>query len=284
MSDAVKEKVKLSPKQAKIRLAEVNKEIEKVEAKLLETIEEDRSENAQGVIDKLFAEFKRGHQWIKRMNQLTEEDMYSYSPIGRRRFMPAVLTGDKSIISQQVRRGTNAPIQGFASEIGVKASRRILQTYYMEAGKLAKALKLPLSFKVKIFFNRIVHDATYLTVPYPMVIPLIHILQWEATYGITKAYKDEFNIQFLIEPEIEIETGLRDDTTTKWDWSIPSLVANIRQNLEDGKEENVDKVMRTIFEPWHNEKIRNYLQKKYPLLNVPDLDKQIKQAIKEIYK
>jgi len=268
----------------------VQGEIDVVEEQLLALLEEDRSPYAQDIMDKLFAEFSKGKAWIDKMVKMAEEEFYVYSPIGRRRLMLAGLMGDQGITAKQTRRGANAPIQGFASEIGTKASRRIMETYYDQCATLRKMMKLddwkPSRFR--IFFNRIVHDASYFCVPYEMVIPFIHILQWEATYGITKAYADEFGVHFTIEPEIEIEVSSRDDKSYKWDWSIPNLVVNIEKaltDMEDMKKLDMPKaeVMKRIFKPWRSAQVRAYLQEHFPLLNVTDLDEQILTAVKPVY-
>jgi hypothetical protein len=286
------EKVKLTPEQRKKRIKEVKAEIQQVEEELLAVIEEDRSAYAQDIIDKLFDEFRKGHAWIKKMGALAEKEFYVYSPSGRRRFMPAALTGVKGIIAKQVRRGTNAPIQGFASEVGTKASRLIMVSYYKEVKKLSKALDFSFSRKLalpfQLYFNRIVHDASYFSVPFDTLLILVHVLQWEATYGITKAYKEEFNVDFTIEPEIEMEFGAQDDKTYKWDWSLPDLVGAITKTIDDMDKfdllvEDRDTTLKIIFEPWRNKKVRRYLQDKYPLLNVRDLDNEIEAAIRPIY-
>lgn len=262
---------------------------EEIEEKINALIEEDRSPYAQDIMDKLFSEFYKGADWIKRMSKLAEEKFYVYSPIGRRRFLPAAMTGDRAIIARQVRRGTNAPIQGFASEVGVKASRLVMKSYYEEVERESPLRKMLGWLKkrrdfFRIMFNRIVHDALYYSVPYHMTLPFIHILQHEATYGVTDAYAKEFDLKFLIEPEIEVEVGIKDDLSRKWDWSLPHLVSIIEAAVEDlhqAGELDVPKevVLKSIFEPWVNPKTRAYLQEKYPLLGVKDLDHEIEQAI-----
>lgn len=287
MADQVTESpapVKLTPKQARARLAEVKKEIAEVEGRLQFILAEDRSDYAQNIIDKLFAEFKRGYAWIRRMSELAEKEYYVYSPIGRIRHLFAALTGIKAIVAKQVRRGTNAPIQGFASEVGTKASRRVMMSYYRIAPKLVKMLGLGQDYDYTIEFNRVVHDALYFSVPYAMVLPFIHVLQYEATYGITQAYDDEFSLKFTIEPEIEIEVASRDDHTFKWDWSTVNLVDGIKNALVDMEglgrlEGTLPSTMELIMGPWANRKVQGLLQKHFPLLGVTDLEKQIQQAV-----
>src|SRR5471030_705306 len=267
------------------------KEVKEAERKLRDLLAEDRTEFAQGLIDKIFAEFKRAGAWTNRTKKMAEELYVVFSPIGRIRHLYAAMTGDKKIIAQQVRRGSNAPIQGWASEIGVKAGRVIMEHYYSQLPKICELLGIEYDpWELRVPYNRMVHDASYYSVPYSMVIPYIHILQWCATYGVTEAYKKEFNFEFPIEPEIELEVGVRDDQTHKWDWSLPNIVAGIQASvkeaiefdlLEDGRTEQ--DVLREIFKPWANKKTRHWLQANYPLLNVKDLDKQIVEAIRPTY-
>lgn len=284
----MKTKAKLLEKPT--RRQEIFSELEILETKLEMLMQEDRTSYAQGIIDKMFSEFKKGGQWTKRMEEFAKTRAYVFSPNGRKRNLPAVLTEDRTLVSQQVRRGSNAPIQGLASEVGVKASRKVMESYYAELPKIKKMLGIKRSiWDLRVPFNRIVHDASYFSVPYCMVIPFSHILQWESTYGITKAYKDEFDIEFTIEPEIEMEFSSRDDQSYKWDWSMPSVVDCITKAVKDAEElgildEPVDAVLKQIFRPWANKEVRTYLQKKYPLLGVPDLDKQIVAAIRPIFR
>lgn len=265
-------------------------ELRVIENKLIALLKEDRTAFAQGLIDKIFKEFKRAGAWTNRMKSLAETQYIVYSPIGRVRHLFAAMTGDPKIVAQQVRRGSNAPIQGFASEIGVKAGRVIMEIYFRELPKLCEMLDIEYDeWALRIPCNRMVHDASYYSVPYALIVPFTHILQYGATYGVTKAYKEEFDFDFTVEPEIEIEIGARDDKCAKWDWSLPSFVSAVVESVNDANdfgllEGEVDDVLRTIFKAWRNKECRDYLQRKFPLLDVPDLTTQIKDAISPIYK
>lgn len=242
---------------------------------------------AQDLIDKTFESFPMGAKWTNRMKKMAEEEYYVYSPIHRRRHLFASLTKDKSIVSRQVRRGSNAPIQGFSSELGSKAARMITQAYYRELPKFLK--KFAPERKVwdsKLQFSRQVHDASYFATPYFMVLPLIHICQWQATYGLARATEEQLGLKFTIEPEIEIEVGACDSMCYKLDWSLPDMVGKLLQALKDGEENGwldvpyADAVQQ-VFAPYNSPKARAHLQKHYPLLNVPDLDTQMVEALKQ---
>jgi hypothetical protein len=167
-----------------------------------------------------------------------------------------------------------------------------METYYDELPNICDMLGIKYdAWKLRVPFNRTVHDANYYSVQFAMVLPFIHIVQYQATYGVTKVYKDEFNVDFTVEPEIELEVGVRDDATHKWDWSIPNIVEGIIQSIDEAKEFGLleegrdrDDIIKEIFRPWANKPLRKMLQQKYPLLNVADLDKQIVDAIRPIYR
>lgn len=242
---------------------------------------------AQDLIDKTFESFPMGAKWTNRMKKMAEDDYYVYSPVHRRRHLYASLTKDKSIVSRQVRRGSNAPIQGFSSELGSKAGYMILQAYYKELPKFIKKFQPEFrQWDSKVQFSRQVHDASYFAVPYFMVLPHIHICQWQATYGLARATEEQLGLKFTIEPEIEIEIGACDASTIKWDWSLPHLIDSISKSVDDGIQlgaikETKAEVMDQILAPYRSVKTIEYLQKHYPLLNVPDLTKQITEAVKK---
>ena len=259
-----------------------NKEgLKKLENQFASLLNDDRTDYAQSIIDKVFNEFERGRIWIQKMQDMATTKYYVYSPIGRIRHLYAAMTEDRQIVSRQVRRGMNAPIQGFASEIAVKSSRSVMVSYY-KAQKFFKS-ELGLDSKYPIKFNRIVHDASYFSVPFEMVIPFIHILQYETTYGIAKQYESEFGLKFTVEPEIELEIGTKDTASRKWGWELPELLSHLEKAVDDGIESKLfssdkEQIMKKIFEPWHNDKVLSYLDTNFPLLGV-SLTKEIKDAI-----
>lgn len=272
---------------SKDRIVEINRLLEELDFKLTELMSEDRTDYAQGIIDKMFAEFDRGAAWTNKMQELAEKDYYVYSPIGRRRFLPAAITGARQIVAQQVRRGSNAPIQGFASEIGIKASRLIMEAYYEHLDKFLEFWQSDQTdWDMRIKYNRVVHDANYFAVPYEMMIPLFHIAQYMATYGVTKAYKDQFNIDFTVEPEVEFELGAQDANSHKVDWSLDGFVHALKETLKESEQLDLldgtkEDLIEVVTYPWRNRRFQDYLQEHFPLLGVSDLSEQIASALKK---
>jgi hypothetical protein len=262
-----------------------NPVLPKLEKQFLKLIAEDRTEYAQSIITKMDTEFAQGHNWVLRMKSMATEVFYVYSPIGRIRHLYAAMTGDRRIVSRQVRRGMNAPIQGFASEIAVKAARLTYVEYYRAQpflkSKLGIVKKLP-----KLKGNRIVHDASYFTIPFEMVVPFLHILLHCSTYGVARKYEEQFGLKFLVEPEIEIEVGVRDTKSRKWDYDLNSLVGIIDQAIDDGLESGMftdskEVIVKKIYAAWKNPEVLNFLDTKFPLLNV-SLKDEIADAISRV--
>lgn len=248
--------------------------------------EKEDTKYAQSVMDKTLQEFKMGAKWLSDMKEMAEKHYYVYSPAGRRRHLFACLTGDEGIISQQLRRGANAPIQGFSSELGVKAGRLINQAYYKHAPKLLSRLDPDKSvWDMRLRSARLVHDACYFAVPYKMVLPLYHMLQYQATFGLEKAVTKELGVEFTVVPEIEVEIGFCDTQTIKLDWTFEHLLDSIKKSVEDGAkegfvEEPVNEVIEQILSAYRDDKIRQFLNEKYPILNVPGMDEHVKKALK----
>lgn len=282
---------------AKMRAEGLGKaDLKALQAELKEVQAKDYEKYAQSIIDKMFGEFKEGAKQVNTMKKYAAEKGYVWSPLGRRRHLWSVLTGHRSIISKQVRRGSNAPIQGAASEVGLKAARGVSLSYYNEVDRFTKFYrdtvrsnmsKAARKYEVRLQSNRVVHDALYYAVPYHMVIPFMHLLQWEATYGVAQRVEKELGLKFTVEPEIEIEFGARDDQTYKWDWSMPNLADCIDRAVDDAAEfgllsGSAAEVRAQIWAPYEDPKQVKYLQRHYPLLGVPDLKTQINNRHKDL--
>ncbi len=276
----------LKPDTAPERMVEINRAMEELDHKLTTLVAEDRTEYAQGIINKMFGEFKKGAAWTEKMQSLAEKEFYVYSPIARRRFLPAAITGARQIVAQQVRRGSNAPIQGFASEIGIKASRLIMEAYYEHLEQFMEFWKSEQTdWDLRVKYARVVHDANYFEVPYELMLPMFHISQYMATYGVSKAYKEQFNVEFTVEPEVEFEVGAQDANSYKIDWSLSGFIDAVKKTLTESEELDLldgtkEDILDVVMYPWKNKKFRNYLQEHFPLLGVSDLDEQITDAMK----
>jgi hypothetical protein len=162
-----------------------------------------------------------------------------------------------------------------------------MKAYYEALPRYKKILGLTKSnWDLRVFYSRVVHDANYFAVPYEMVVPFIHILQYQATYGVTEAYEKEFNLKFTVEPEVELEVAGQDDQSYKWDWSMPNVVSCIKNAIADCEKLGVlegkpDDVLDTVLQPWRSKTMQKVLQDEYPLLGVRNLSAQISSAVRK---
>jgi hypothetical protein len=235
--------------------------------------------SSQEVYDKFFKGYPGVAARIETYKEQIRERLWVISPIGQRRTMYRILTGDPSFIAGAERRAVNSPIQGISSQVGITAAYLIQCEVY----EYCLARKIPVEYTT--MFVRAVHDASYFEESYRLIIPAIHINQHMATVGVHEYYKREFNYEFLLDPEIEMEVGASDARAESWNWVLddlpPLLIKALDDRIKDGyvKAEHRAKALEVIFRPWVNKAERQYLQRKYPLLQVSDLEEEICLAL-----
>ena len=261
-------------------------EVEALEKKLKElrkarkeAEEHDWVADAQEIMDKMSEEFPDGWNFLTQSKTLVQEDLHVTAPNGRVRNLWRSITGKPAIKAAAGRRATNSPVQGFASEAGTTAGYLILQamdTYTKHFG---------VEPGVFIQYCRAVHDANYYHVPYELVIPQLHIVQYCSTYGVAQYYEQQFGFKFLVEPEIELDIAAHDAKGHTWDWSLPNLADCIVNSLLDQVSigvlnlEDVQATANKICRPWRVKETRAYLQGNYPLLGVKELGPQIAEFL-----
>ena len=257
-------------------VAQLKAELKALDVEISEAENKDWVEYAQGIMDQMFQDFSAGAEFLDKSANQAIEDLHVMSPIGRRRNLWRSITGRPGVIAAARRRAQNSPIQGFSSELGSSAGVLIQESTndYME----------DFGYDPELFplYCRAVHDCNVFCTKYEMVIPHIHIMQYEATYGLQTWAEDTFGMKFTITPEIELEISATDDNSFKWDWSLNNLSECIAKSLADqiklGDIESVAELKdayKKIVAPWRDKEQRAFLQEHYPLLNVKNLDKQI---------
>jgi DNA polymerase I-like protein with 3'-5' exonuclease and polymerase domains len=231
---------------------------------------------ASDIIQRLFGDFKKGAKWLDWTKQHAREHFYTYSPLGMRRNLFSMLTGINSIIAAMERRAANSPIQGMASQIGVTAARLFVLELYKVLKEFGYIDKKTREMPAEIL--KAVHDALYSEVPYKIVLIYVHVLQWVATYGVTEYYKEEFGVEFPIEPEIELEFGASEDKAYKWNWTDSHLKECLLNTLKDQKsigvlKEDPEEILKLIYSVYDDAEQRAYLEKHYPILGVHSKEK-----------
>lgn len=268
------------------KIKELVKSVEKLEVEKEEIPKKYTKAFASDIIEKLFGDFKKGGEWLTWTKSHAKDNFYTYSPIGMRRNLFSMLTGINSIIAAMERRAANSPIQGFASQIGITSARLVVLELYKVLQKFGYIDKKTREMPAEIL--KAVHDALYSEVPYEIVLIYVHVLQWVATYGVTQYYRDEFGVDFPIEPEIELEFGATEDKAYKWNWTDAHLKECLLNTLKDQVaigilKEDPDKVLKKIYAIYDDPEKKEYLETNYPILGVlPEQPKAKKKAKKEL--
>lgn len=239
------------------------------------TMDEFQTE-AESIVDKVFTRFSAGKQHLDRVTEQIEHDGWVSAPTGRRRNMFRVFTGLKSVVSAAVRGAKNAPIQGIASEIALRAAYSVLKE-----GDLFLSEQDVDTSEHFYYLTRVVHDAAYYEVPYALVIPFIWIYQYTAMMGVMHQYEEDYGFKFIVEPEIEMEFSTREDKSYKWNWTLDDLRSILEKCLKDQielkrlKQEDYASALDQILAFARDKRKMAALQTRYPLLNVPDLPKAV---------
>lgn len=236
---------------------------------------------AEEVYQAFFAGYPGVAKMIERYQKQIVDRYWVMSPSGKRRTMYRVLTGSKKVIGDAKRRAVNSPIQGYSSELGVTAGYLVQKHFDLFLTKWG----LPDSYFT--CFSRVVHDASYSEEKYAMLLPALHINQWCATIGLHEYYKEAYGVDMILDSEIEMEIGASDARGDAWNWVLddlpPLIIKYVDERIKDGylAKDLRQKTLDSIFEWWYDDKKREYLLTRYPLMGVVDLDAEIKLALQK---
>lgn len=225
---------------------------------------------AQRIMNKLYETFPKAGAWLNWSMNFAAENLYTFSPIGLRRNLFAMMTGLPGLVAAMRRRAANSPIQGWASQIGVTCARLIDLELWDVLTKFGyidnKTEEMPADI------TKAVHDALHTESPYEIALIMTHVIQWTATYGVTKHYEEEYGVKFTIEPEIEMEFGASEDKMYKWNWRQDDLFDILIKSLCDQKElgfcKNPEKAYAKIVSVYDNKQLKDYLEERYPILGI----------------
>lgn len=269
---ALRKELKASPEPSSKRKTEIREELDKLKPEYKELAKDDKVKLAQEIMAKMFAEFPKGAAWLNWSKDFAKQNYYTYSPIGLRRNLFGIMTGINGIVAAMQRRAANSPIQGLASQIGVTASRLITVEMWDVLTRFGYMDEDTEAMPVEILKQ--VHDAQYSEVPYDILLIFVHVMQWVSTYGVTKHFKEVYDFEFTIEPEIELEIGVTEDAHYVWNFTDSSLREIIAKSLDDQmklgdldatERKDAEKLIWSVYE---NKKLKKYLNTKYPILGI----------------
>jgi DNA polymerase I-like protein with 3'-5' exonuclease and polymerase domains len=237
-------------------------------------------ESIKEILAAFFKRFVKASKWLEDAKKHAVKYGHMYSPIWRVRNMYTQLFGIDNLVAATERRGCNAPVQGFAADIGHTAA----YLYQIHIEDVVRKFELDRSKILPAGVNTFVHDAIKTDAPYEYLLVCLQVLQWCATIGAMEYYKTHWNIQFPVEIEVEFEFAAHDEAHYKWDWhegNEPTLDKGevvggglrfvIRKSLEDQAEVypglDIDGIEKTIWAVRKNKPLMEFLNTNYPILS-----------------
>jgi hypothetical protein len=231
-------------------------------------------ESIKEILKQFFKRFTKASKWLEMAKKHAVDHGYMYSPIWRVRNMYTHLYGIDNLVAATERRGCNAPVQGFAADIGHTAA----YLYQIHIEDVVRKFELDDRPVLPAGVNTFVHDAIKTDAPYEYLLVCLQVLQWCATIGAMQYYKNHWGIEFPVEIEVEFELAAHDETHWKWDWHEGNegnddgggLRYVIRKSLEDQKEVypdlDIDATEKKIWAVRKNKKLMAFLDENYPIL------------------
>lgn len=146
---------------------------------------------------RFFGVYEVGSAWFGKTQEFALENGYIQTPLGRRRRMPQVFSGDKGLISEAKRFAVNAPIQATASDYAMLAVS-ILHEYIID-NNLEEHMKILLT----------VHDSVVLEVTETAewVQFASKLVRRVFTKDVVKVLKRDFDFELLAPIDIDIEVS-----------------------------------------------------------------------------
>jgi hypothetical protein len=146
---------------------------------------------------RFFGVYEVGSAWFGKTQEFALENGYIQTPLGRRRRMPQVFSGDKGLISEAKRFAVNAPIQATASDYAMLAVS-LLHEYIID-NNLEEHMKILVT----------VHDSVVLEVTETAewVQFASKLVRRVFTKDVVKVLKRDFDFELLAPIDIDIEVS-----------------------------------------------------------------------------
>lgn len=202
------------------------------------SIDLNESENyAQELIDKLFSMWKAGGNWINEVKNQGRKLLRVKSPVGRVRHLWGYVHTNNRVIAAMDRRGPNSIVQGYASDLGFKASRIIQETVWNWFHKHKKSFYLQQ--------NNAVHDSLEIETKITEIPLSLYIIEHAMTTQVAKKCKKIHGDEFIVDLDVEFELGGSLGHTFEWNGRYDDLSSVIEKVIDWQIENlgyNLDKV------------------------------------------
>ena len=189
-------------------------------------------EETKEIVGRFTNRYKTGHEWLDEKVFYAEKNLYTESPLGRRRNLQGYVTPNRAIREALARKAKNSEIQGFASDTCFKSAdifARELDKCLDELGesRAVHTSKIGLDMNGTDYLlpgpNAIVHDSIKGEAKWEHYMLHIHLLEWSMTNGLKDFLKNYYQFTTDIPFDIEFDIGSSWADKQTWDWSTRSF-------------------------------------------------------------
>jgi DNA polymerase-1 len=156
-------------------------------------------EEAMKIKELYFKVYSGGEKWINDTIEFLHENGYVENPLGRRRRLPEVFSGNKSLISSANRYGVNMPIQATASDYCMMATA-LLQKEIEKAG---------VEDDVKLINGVYDSAVAEITATAEWIEWLAKLMRRVFTVDVVKYLKEHFDFESKAPIDIDMEVSQR---------------------------------------------------------------------------
>jgi DNA polymerase I-like protein with 3'-5' exonuclease and polymerase domains len=175
-------------------------------------------EEAQGLIDKLFATYPDGTLYIHQTHEFGKKYLVVSSGIGRVRHLWGYLHTDFGVHGAMDRRGVNSRIQSVASDEGVEGNYQTQKLRW----KLFHSQNLPLVFTL----DNMVHDSTTAETALQTIPVAAYLIEHGMTTMVHNAYRDNYGMEFITGLELDFKVGGSLGAMHEWNYR-PEVLEDI---------------------------------------------------------
>ena len=187
--------------------------------------------------------------WLRWSRKFSTKNLYTFSPLGRRRNLWGFLVNNEKIRNALERRAANSPIQGISSDNSYITTRILLHDIWKYMDKY-KYLKDETVMDVKC--TNMIHDSTSTEPTYEHVYLAVRAIE-SAAYKAKEHIRKIFGLRMMVPMTVDVEIGSSSDKMRGWDLTDRGLKEIIHLALKDKGETNTKKIMKRMFK--HKERI-----------------------------
>lgn len=186
-------------------------------------------QQAKDLIKLMFTKFKKGGEWIKKIQYVASKTCLAKYPNGRIRHLWGYLYDDESITSSMDRKGPNSVIQGHASDInfiGGYLLKKMCWKYFGSKG-----------INLGIHHCNVVHDSIEAEAPLANLPIALYLVEHCYTTLVHTYMRKVWDFRFLVNLVMEFDIGWSGNNAEKWDFTKDGFLKLVQDALKGKKEE-----------------------------------------------